>query len=201
MTLVVRVGTPLTIGSATFAGGGAFAESGAFASDRSDVLWFHSSVPRLPISQDPDDDCSRPGFIDFSQKVSNFSAILLNRYDGPPVTYIVCDDQGGSQQITLSDNGSAAVSLPDNGIRHVNILIPNRNNYGDPIEYAIDNVKFTPIDPVWLDPVDSGYLNGPQVCGTCTNQMARGGVVVSNVSADGVTQAVVRIPANTVEKL
>ena len=171
---------------------------GLWSDDWTNVLGFNSSIPQLPVPLDPGDDCSNPGFIDFSQKVSNFSAILLNRYDGPPVTYIVCDDQGGSQQITLADNGSAAISLPDTGIRHVNILIPNRNNYGDPIEYAIDDLQFTPIDPVWLDPVGSGYLNGPQVCGTCTDQMARGGVVVSNVSADGVTQAVVRIPANTV---
>ena len=59
-------------------------------------------------------------------------------------------------------------------------------------------MQFTPIDPVFLDPVTSGFLNGPQVCGTCTNQMASGGHLITGVAADGVTQAVVRIPANTV---
>ncbi len=127
--------------------------------------------------------------------MSNVSALLLNHSDHP-VTYTICDDQGGSQKITLVGEASATISLPESNIRLVGFSSLEFTDLD--WFFAIDNVKFTPIDPVWLDPVDSGYLNGPQVCGTCTNQMARGGVVVSNVSADGVTQAVVRIPANTV---
>ena len=157
------------------------------------------SVPRLPILQDSNDDCpgglpGRRKLIDFSQKVSNVSALLLNHSDHP-VTYTICDDQGGSQKITLVGEASATISLPENNIRLVGFSSLEFTDLD--WFFAIDNVKFTPIDPVWLDPVDSGYLNGgSQICGSCTDQMAKGGRVVSSVAADGVTEAVVRIPAN-----
>lgn len=187
---------PFSVGSATFVNGALVRNQGLWSVDWTNVMGFESSIPMLPIPQDPGDDCSAATSIDFSQKVSDFSAILLNRYDGPPVTYIVCDDQGGSREITLANNASSAISLPDNGIRHVKILIPNRNDYGDPILFAIDDVRFTPIDPVFLDPVDSGFVSGgPQIINS-PGLLASGGVVVQNVAADRVTQAVVRIPAN-----
>ena len=145
------------------------------------------------------EDCSPDGstvVIDFNQTVSNFSALLLNNnVNGQrPVTFTVCDDQGGNQQFTAPTNGSVIVSLPDNGISQVVITpgIPSADGV-----WAIDNVQFTPMSPVLLDPVDSGFLNGgSQVCGTCTAQMASGGMPITGVAADGVTEAVVRIPAN-----
>ncbi len=145
-----------------------------------------------PIPQEPGSDCQ--GWeIDFSQKVSNFSAVLLNR--SVPLTYVVCDDQGGSQQITLGDNAAGTISLPDSGIRRVGIRFQSElHSYL--VYLGIDNVKFTPIGPVFLDPVDSGFLSGAQVCPTCTDLMASEGTVVQSIAADGATQAVVRIPAN-----
>jgi hypothetical protein len=61
------------------------------------------SVPRLPILQDSNDDCpgglpGRRKLIDFSQKVSNVSALLLNHSDHP-VTYTICDDQAGVRKL------------------------------------------------------------------------------------------------------
>jgi len=129
--------------------------------------------------------------------VSNFSALLLNRnevwYANGPVTYTVCDDQGGSEQITLTSNGAAIISLPDSNILRIDIA--PTNDCCTPTIFAIDNVRFTPIDPVWLDPVDSGFLSGSQVT-TNTDQLASGGMPIMSVAADGVTQAVVRIPAS-----
>jgi pimeloyl-ACP methyl ester carboxylesterase len=191
---------PLTIGSAMFAGGNAVAllrNEGFFPVDQSNVLFFPVSVPRLPTLQDSSGDCpgglpGRRKLIDFSQKVSNFSALLLNHSDSP-VTYTVCDDQGGSQKITLVGEASATISLPENNIRLVGFSSLEFTDLD--WFFAIDNVKFTPIDPVFLDPVDSGYLNGPQVT-TSTGLLASGGRVVQSIAADGVTQAVVRIPAN-----
>jgi len=199
------VPNPLTVGAATFTatwGGwedGVLRNQGFWSVDESNVFGTSYGIPELP--QQPGDDCSWGLEIDFHQKVSNFSALLLSTSRGlfgvGPATYMICDDQGGTQQITLPVGGGGAIFIPDGGIRRVNIFPTSFG--GEFVYWAVDNVRFTPIDPVWLDPVDSGYLNGgSQVCGTCTAQMASGGVVISNVAADGVTQAVVRIPANTV---
>jgi len=108
-------------------------------------------------------------------------------------TYTVEDDQGGLQQITLVanfENGAGTITLPDNNIRQVVI-----SGDADEWDFSVDNVQFSPSGPVLLDPVDSGYLTGAQIT-TSTDLLSRGGVTVQGVAADGVTQAVVRIPAN-----
>jgi hypothetical protein len=132
--------------------------------------------------------------IDFNQTVSNFSALLLNNnVNGQvPVTFTVCDDLGGNKQFTAPTNGSVIVSLPDSGISQVGISSGTPSTY---VIFAIDNVRFTPMPPVLLDPVDSGFLSGPQVT-TNTDLLSKSGITVQNVAADGVTEAVVRIPAN-----
>ena len=177
-------GPPLQVSSATFSGG-QVVHGGWFSADPTTVYWAFAA-PLLPTSDLP---CDAPLHlqINFGQKVSNFSALLLNG-DTYPVTLTICDDQGGQQQITLPELGAGTISLPDSGISQVMI------SGGD--DFAIDNVRFRPTDPVFLDPVESGFVSGgPQV----TNNpalLASGGVVVKSIAADGVTQAVVRIPAN-----
>lgn len=147
------------------------------------------------------DGCLPTVTINFSQPVSNFSVLVLNgNYEAVPIT--LNDDQGGQQQVWLAPFGYfgevKTVSLPENNIRQVTI-----SGYG--VCFAIDNVQFTPSSPVLLDPVDSGYLSGPQIT-TNTDRLSQGGVIVQGVAADGaaqamvgVTQAVVRIPATTGE--
>lgn len=198
--------SPLTVGAATFTsnslqggalGSGLLRNQGIWSVDQTNVFSAVWGVPQFP-AQPSDDSCSGGLEIDFHQKVSEFSAVLLSRTQGlvvGPVTYTVCDDKGGTLQITLPVNGANTISLPDNGIRQVNI-IPTNDSYNE-TDFGLPKVQFRPIDPVWLDPVDSGYLNGPQVT-TNTGLLASGGMPVSNVAADGVTQAVVRIPANKV---
>lgn len=211
----------LTVGSATFISGGGFGgglmrNQEFWSVDESNVFGTWFGVPESP--QQPSDGCSGGLEIDFHEKVSNFSAVLLSTsqslFGAVPATYTICDDQGGSQQITLPVGGGGTVSLPDSGIRRVNIFPTSLG--GEYVFWAVDNVRFTPIPPVLLDPVDSGFLNGgSQVCGNlslpaCEAQMASGGVPITAIAADaacapppvntctGVTQAVVRIPANTV---
>jgi pimeloyl-ACP methyl ester carboxylesterase len=198
----------LNVGSATFLGWGLLRNQTTWSLDQTNV--FVNPWPTLdsPGSQQPADSCPQRGSgnfgpnqpleIDFHEKVSNFSALLLNSSGefGPvPLTYTVCDDQGGSEQITLPGNGGGTIFLPDSGIRRVDIF--PTNDYTEPAIFAIDNVRFTPIDPVLLDPVDSGFLSGAQVTAN-TGLLASGGTVITGVAADGVTQAVVRILANTV---
>ena len=151
-----------------------------WSTDDTNVLGFMWQTPTNPIPQEPGSDCQ--GWeIDFSQKVSNFSAVLLNR--SVPLTYVVCDDQGGSQQITLGDNAAGTISLPDSGIRRVGIRFQSElHSYL--VYLGIDNVQFTPMAPVFLDPVDSGFLSGPQVT-TNTDQLSKGGVVVRVLQPTG----------------
>ena len=98
--------------------------------------------------------------IQFAQKVSNFSVYLINglpqRPRGSPVTYIVKDDKGGMQTITLGSNWdfnsnqggtqtnsvSATVMLPDTGIRQVTVAPSNGG--GNFWYFAIDNIRFSP---------------------------------------------------------
>ena len=98
--------------------------------------------------------------IQFAQKVSNFSVYLINglpqRPRGSPVTYIVKDDQGGMQTITLGSNwdfnaaqggtqtnsDSGTVMLPDTGIRQVTVA-PSDGG-GNFWYFAIGNIRFSP---------------------------------------------------------
>ena len=183
----------LTVGSATFLfrDGGILRNQGTFPVDPTNVLFLWGATPSRPVSEETDNNCGGLE-IDFSQRVSHFSASLMAGSDGP-LTYTICDDQGGNQQVTLAENTSTTIYAPNNNIRQVTI-----SHYGSCCLWfsAIDNVKFTPIDPVFLDPVDSGFVtSGPQVINN-PQIMASGGAVVKNIAADGVTQAVVRIPAN-----
>ncbi|MGE5321570.1 MAG: esterase/lipase family protein [Actinomycetota bacterium] len=130
--------------------------------------------------------------IDFSQKISNFSAFVMNGQVFN-VTYTVEDDQGGMQVISLPANfqaGAGTVTLPDSGIRQV-IISGDASDW----DFFIDNVKFAPSGPVLIDPVDSQFLRGTQIT-TNTDILAALGTQVTGVSSDGVTQVVVRIPAN-----
>ena len=100
--------------------------------------------------------------IQFPQKVSNFSVFLINglpqKPRGSTVTYIVKDDKGGMQTITLGSNwdfnahiriggtqtnsASAVVKLPDTGIRQVTVA-PSDGG-GNFWYFAIDNIRFSP---------------------------------------------------------
>ncbi len=85
------------------------------------------------------DGCLPTITINFNQKVSNFSVLLLNgNYQA--ATFTISDDQGGQQQITLSPyqqfNDARTASLPDNNISRVTI-----SGSGC---YGIDNVQFRP---------------------------------------------------------
>lgn len=190
---------PLTVGAATFTlnngcGGGVLRNQGFWSVDQSNVFGACFGIPESP--QHPDNNCSGGLEIDFRQKVSNFSAYLLSTSESVisvgPATYMICDDQGGNLQVTLPVGGGQTISLPENGIRRVSIFPTTLG--GEFAFWAVDNVRYTPIDPVWLDPVE-GFLGGDQVT-TDTEELASGGIMVSNIAADGVTQAVVRIPAN-----
>lgn len=130
--------------------------------------------------------------IDFSQKISNFSVFLMNG-EVFNVTYTVEDDQGGQQVVTLAANfqaGAGTISLPEKGIKQV--VISGDTSAWD---FFIDNVQFTPSGPVLIDPVESQFLRGTSIT-TNTDILADLGTQVDGVSADGITQVVVRIPAN-----
>jgi len=62
--------------------------------------------------------------------------------------------------------------------------------YGVPLKFS----------PVLLDPVDSGYLDGPQIT-TSTALLSQGGRVITNVAADGTTQALIQITANSQQEV
>lgn len=137
------------------------------------------------------DGCLPTITINFNQPVSNFSVLLMNATRSGEI-YTINDDQGGQQQVILAPYGQPGevrtASLPESKIRQVTI---SGNGC-----FGIDYVQFRPSGPVLLDPVDSGYLTGPQVT-TNTTQLSQGGIIVQGAAADGVTQAVVRIPANS----
>lgn len=140
--------------------------------------------------------CSPTITIDFSQKVSNFSAFLMNG-EVFTVTYTVEDDQGGTQVISLPANfdaGAGTVTLPEKGIKQV-IISGDTGEW----DFFIDNVQFSPSGPVLIDPVESQFLRGTTIT-TNTDILAHLGTQVNGVSADGITQVVVRIPANQADE-
>src|SRR5271165_3701284 len=119
----------VTVGAATFSSvslQGGYLISGLL---RNQGLWSVDQTNAFAavwlVLQLPEDSCSGGLEIDFHEKVSNFSTLLLSRTEGlevGPVTYTICDDKGGTLQITLPVNGSGIISLPDSGIRRVNIF-------------------------------------------------------------------------------
>jgi pimeloyl-ACP methyl ester carboxylesterase len=177
---------PLTTSSATFSGGQLLTNATYLPADPTSVYgtsYFCTG-------------CSPEISIDFAQKVSNFSVLLLNGQTFT-VTYTVEDDQGGTTQTTLVANslsGAAIVQLPESGIRQVVIS----SGAGD-WDFFIDNVQFSPSSAALLDPVGSEFLtkypNGASIT-TDVDVLASGGTLVQGVAADGVTQVLVRIPAS-----
>lgn len=181
--IATTVSPPLQVLSATFSGGEILTGETFLPADLTSVYYTSYFC----------DGCLPTITIDFNQKVSNFSTLLLNGRT-ITVTYTIEDDQGGQQQITLVANfgsGAGTITLPDNNIRQVVI-----SGDADEWDFSVDNVQFSPSGPVLLDPVDSGFvIGGPQVT-TNPAILSQGGVIVQGVAADGATQAVVRIPAN-----
>ena len=175
---------PLTIDSATFTGGQVLTDATYLPADPTSVYgtsYFCTG-------------CADTITIDFAQKVSNFSMLLLNGLYYT-VTYTVEDDQGGTQQITIvanGDSGAATVSLAESGIRQVVIA-------ADPttFDFEIDDVQFSATNVSLIDPVASGFLTQYANSGsisTDTDLLSSGGNLVQGASADGVTQVLVRIP-------
>lgn len=184
-SLFSNAGAPLVISSATFSGGQLLTNATYLPADPTSVYGTASFCTG----------CSPQITIDFAEKVSNFSMLLLNG-EIFTVTYTVQDDQGGKSQITLianSSGGAATVQLPESNIRQVVIS-------SDPAtwDFLIDNVQFSPSGVELIDPVSSEFLtrypNGASIS-TNTDVLANGGTLVQGAAADGVTQVLVRIPA------
>jgi hypothetical protein len=123
---------PLTVGIATFSGG--------------QLLNLATNLPVNPTvvygTASFCSGCAPTITIDFTQGVSDFSMFLMN---GQPftVTYVVQNDQGGTQTHTLvstAQSGAVTVSLPQTGITHVEI-----RPTGEPPswDFLIDNIEFT----------------------------------------------------------
>lgn len=177
---------PLTINGATFSGGQVLTNATYLPADPTSVYgtsYFCTG-------------CSDTITIDFTNKASNFSMLLLNGLDYT-VTYTVEDDQGGQQQFTLVANdssGSATVTLPESGIRQV-VISADPSTW----DFEIDNVQFSASTASLIDPVASGFLvqyaKGATIS-TDTNLLASGGTLVQGASADGVTELLIRIPAS-----
>jgi pimeloyl-ACP methyl ester carboxylesterase len=130
--------------------------------------------------------------IDFSQKVSNVSLLLMNGR-AVTVTYTVEDDQGGVRQVVLPpnlDSGAEVVTLPEQNIRHIDL------SGDDPSwDFLIDNVSFTLSGPVLIDPVAADLLRGATVT-TDTALLSADHHIVKGVAAEGSAEVVVRIPAS-----
>lgn len=95
-----NVSPPLTISSATLSGGQVLTNATFLPADPTSVYGTANFCAG----------CSPQITIDFAQKVSNFSMLLLNG-ETFTVTYTVEDDQGGSTQITLVANSQGEQRL------------------------------------------------------------------------------------------
>jgi hypothetical protein len=79
--------------------------------------------------------------IDFDVPVSNFSLFLMNG-DKKPRSYLIKDDLGAQQMVTLAPNfqsGATTVMLPSSGIRKVTITDDFSDTFYD---FLIDNIQF-----------------------------------------------------------
>jgi pimeloyl-ACP methyl ester carboxylesterase len=173
---------PLQILSATFSGGQILTHATKLLVDPTTVYGTASFCTG----------CSPVITIQFNSLVSSVNLLLMN---GEPsvVSCTVEDNQGNSQTITLPPyllSGAQTVNIPGNNIRTVTIESFNGSQW----DFEIDNVIFTAIGPRVIDPVASGALNGASVT-TNVNTLASAHATVQGISADGVTQTVVQIPA------
>lgn len=173
---------PLQVSSATFSGGEVLTEATFVPADPSTVYgtsFFCSGC--LPVIT-----------INFSQRVSNLSLLVLNGQIFN-VSYVIETDQGGMETVTLPANfegGAAVVKVADHNIRTVMI-----SGSAADWDFFIDNVSFTPSDAVLVDPVLSSALQGSSIT-TDTERLAAATDVVRGVAADGAAQVVLRVPAS-----
>jgi hypothetical protein len=129
-----EVQPPLTVGIATISGGQLLQSTTNLPADQTVV--YGTASPNLCTG------CESTITIDFTQGVSNFSVFLMNGR-GVIVTYVVQDDQGGTQTHTLEptlSSGAVTVSLPASGITHVEIRPTGEPTLWD---FLIDNIQFT----------------------------------------------------------
>src|SRR5215204_28017 len=124
-----QVEPPLTVGVATFSGGQILSATSNLVANQSKVygtaIFCSGCLPTITI--------------DFSKEVSNFSVVLYNGQTFT-VTYVVQDDQGELQSITLPahfQSGFTTINLPSTGIRKVTIT----SDTGQ-WDFLIDNVRF-----------------------------------------------------------
>jgi hypothetical protein len=124
---------PLTVGIATVSGGEILGGTSFLPVDQSTVYGTASFCPG----------CLPSIAIAFAKAVSNFSVFVING-NTVTVTYIVKDDQGGLQTITLAPNfesGAGTVSLPEKNV--LLVLITSGSAAGG-WDFFIDNVQFAP---------------------------------------------------------
>ena len=124
-----QIEPPLTVGIARFSGGQILSAASGLATNQTKVygtaVFCSGCLPTITV--------------DFSEPVSNFSVVLYNG-QAFTVTYVVQDDQGGLQSITLAAHfqfGFATINLPSEGIRKVTIT----SDTGQ-WDFLIDNVRF-----------------------------------------------------------
>lgn len=138
--------SPLTIGIATFRGGQLLKNETGSA----DITAVYATAGGAPYLD--------PLTITFSQQVAGFSLTVTNN---TPDTYVVADNFGGSQSLSLNANASRIFSLADTGITGVTISSATTTFW----DFAIDTVTFSESssaapEPVTFVPVGSVLLVG-----------------------------------------
>lgn len=193
-SLFSQADPPLTIGGVTFSGGQILTAETNNTVDTATV-YGTGNDPGVGLNCNG---CLATMTIDFANRASNVSINLQNGLTYT-VTYTVEDDQGGQQQITLvanTDGGEATVSLPESGIRQVNI-----SSDPDIWDFSIGSVQYSPLGVELIDPVASEFLSqyaNQFGISTDTSVLATGGDQVLGASADGVTELLLRLPASAV---
>ena len=131
--------------------------------------------------------------IHFNQKVSDVQ-ISLQSAHVLAVSYTAENERGELQKVFLPEGfrpGADALKLPIQNIRQVTIA----DNAPD-WSLTMGSVTFaTGSSPVLIDPVVAGLLKGPMVTTNVNAIAAATTGFVQGATADGTTQAVMRIPA------
>lgn len=128
---------PLTVGIATVSGGQILDGTSNLPVDQSKV--YGTASPYCP-------GCLPSITIAFAKAISNFSVFLING-NTVTVTYMVQDDQGGIQTITLVPNfqsGAGTVALPEKNVLLVVITSGPAPGGCCGWDFFIDNVQFAP---------------------------------------------------------